>query len=184
MKASLTQLQEDSGTGPDLLSTRILKNCAKSLIRPITMLAREIMRTGEWPNLWKNHWVYPLHKKKSKSERDNYRGVHLTSQLSKVTERVLGRTFLPYLERIGAAGPCQFAYRKNRGLQDALAYLMMSWISSLSKGNLIGLSPNYAIFLDMFSILYKSFQEASRPQNCEMLSSHQRKHLRENLHLQ
>ena len=46
---------------------------------------------------------------------------------------------MPYLERIGAAGPCQFAYRKNRGLQDALAFLLMSWISSLSKGNLIGL---------------------------------------------
>ena len=103
------------------------------------MLARKMWNTGVWPDLWKYHWVHPLHKKKTKSDVKNYRGLHLTSQLSKVIERVIGRTFLPYLERIGAAGPCQFAYRKNRGLQDALAFLLMSWISSLSKGNLIGL---------------------------------------------
>ena len=65
--------------------------------------------------------------------------MHLTAQLSKSIERVLGGCFLPYLERIGAAGPCQFAYRKRRGLRDALAFLTMSWILALSKGDQVGL---------------------------------------------
>ena len=39
-------LDEDSSTGPDLLSTKILKNCVKSLTRPITMLARKMWNTG------------------------------------------------------------------------------------------------------------------------------------------
>ena len=70
------------------------------------MIARQILRSGEWLTSWGVHWVYPLHKRKSKSASTNYRASHLTTQVSKVIERVLGKLFLPYLEKIDAAGPC------------------------------------------------------------------------------
>ena len=77
----LNALKVDSGTGPDMLSTKILKHCAKSLALPITMIARKILSVGVWPECWKTHWIYPLHKKKKKSDPNNYRGIHLTSQI-------------------------------------------------------------------------------------------------------
>ena len=85
------------------------------------------------------HWLFPLHKKRAKSKPDNYRGIHLTAQLSKVSERVLGRLFLPFLEETCAFGPNQFAYTRGRGLHDALALATLRWIRALSAGRRIGL---------------------------------------------
>ena len=71
----------------------------------------------------------------------------------------MGRLYLPYLERIGAAGPCQFAYRKKRGLRDALAYLLLSWLLILSKCEQVALyCSNVSSAFDRVSadrLLYK-----------------------------
>ena len=39
-------LREDSSTGPDHLSTKILKYCDKSPERPITIMARKVLTSG------------------------------------------------------------------------------------------------------------------------------------------
>ena len=83
--------------------------------------------------------MYALYKKKIKSDPNNYRGIHLTAQLSKIAERILGKLFLPYLEQIEACGPNQFAYRKERGLRDALAFNLMSWIYMFHSEHRVGL---------------------------------------------
>ena len=62
----------------------------------------------------------------------NYRGIHLTAQLSKVVERMIKRLFEPYLERTIGFGPNQFAYRAKRGARDAIALLMMEWAEGYS----------------------------------------------------
>ena len=68
----------------------------------------------------------------------NYRGIHLTSQLSKLLERILRRIFLPTLERV-AFGSSQFAYRRGRGARDAIAFYVLSWIEAFNQGRKIGL---------------------------------------------
>ena len=42
-----------------------------------------------------------------------------------------------------AAGPCQFAYRKKRGLRGALAFLLLLWLLMLSKGEQVALYCSY-----------------------------------------
>ena len=85
----MEKLRIDSATGPDLLPARILKLCSAALALPVLLLTICILTTGEWPQLWRQHWVAPLHKKKSVYQPGNYRGIHLTAQLSKVVERLL-----------------------------------------------------------------------------------------------
>ena len=63
---------------------------------------------------------------------DNYRGVHLTSQLSKVVERLIGLSLLPYISHPLRTGSHQFAYVKQKGSKDALAILTLSWIAALN----------------------------------------------------
>jgi hypothetical protein len=130
----LKELREDSGTGPDLLPTRILRQCAAELALPVQMLTLTIIAAGIWPQSWLVHWVVPLFKKKSVYEPNNYRGVHLTVQLSKAVERLLKALFVPYLDRVSAFGPNQFAYTVGRGARDVLATLILNWISILVKG--------------------------------------------------
>ena len=47
--ATLRGLREDSGTGPDGLSARILKRCHSVLALPVAFLTRAILREGRWP---------------------------------------------------------------------------------------------------------------------------------------
>ena len=97
-------------------------------------MTMSILSSGEWPQLWRQHWVAPLHKKKSVYQPDNYRGIHLTAQLSKVVERLLKTLYSPYLSDISAFGPNQFAYTVGRGARDALALLMITWVQALGIG--------------------------------------------------
>ena len=110
----LSSLREDSGTGPDTLPAKILKYCAAQLAKPVAILAMRIIMMGVWPDAWREHWVIPLFKKGATFLAKNYRGIHLTAQLSKVVERLLKRLLEPYLERTIGYGPNQLAYRAKR----------------------------------------------------------------------
>ena len=79
------------------------------------------------------HWVIPLFRKKSVYDPANYRGIHLTSQISKVAERVIASLFVPQLIWTEAYGRNKFAYMPERGARDALAQLVLTWISMFSK---------------------------------------------------
>lgn len=117
----LAKLKLDSATGPDGISSRVLQFCAESRAFPLALTLRRVVHSGRWPDVWREHWLVPLFKKKARSDPRNYRGVHLTAHLSTVAERVLGRFFQPWFEQSGAYGPRQFAYTKDRGHRAALA---------------------------------------------------------------
>ena len=59
--------------------------------------------------------------------------MHLTSQLSKVLERVVGLDFLPYLAEPSKTGLNQFAYLKKKGARDLLALLTLEWLHAFNK---------------------------------------------------
>ena len=135
----LNKLRRDSATGPDGIAAAFLKRCASALARPLALLIRKMLTSGTWPAVWRFHRIVPLYKRKAKSDAANYRGVHLTAQLSKVVERIVGRMFLGKLQREGSFGERQFAYSIGRGHRDALALSVLSWLSSLESGYLVGL---------------------------------------------
>ena len=85
----LTLLDVSSSTGPDGVPSHVLKKCKVELAFPIALIAARIWRSGHWPTRWRLHWVHPLHKKSAVSNPANYRGIHLTSVLSKMVERIL-----------------------------------------------------------------------------------------------
>ena len=133
----LQQLDTTSATGPDLISSLVLQSCAEELAFPIATIARIIIREGVWPDAWRLHWLIPLFKRKARSDPANYRGIHLTSQLSKVVERILGSLIFPSLEDAGAYGENQFAYRKGKGYRDVLAWNTLTWLLALESNQVI-----------------------------------------------
>ena len=119
--------KERSATGPDGVPARVLKACANVLAKPLCELARRVLETGRWPEGWLQHWIVPLHKRGATHAAGNYRGAHLTSQLSKAAERLIGTRFKePFSTGPDAFGPNQFAYSQGKGSRDALAYLVLS----------------------------------------------------------
>ena len=134
----LKALDEDSGTGPDLLPALILRRCADELALPITLLSRLCLNSGRWPLCWRRHWIHPLHKRKSKADPRHYRGVHLTPQLAKVVERAIGGLFVPWLGEHGF-GEHQYAYSHGKSHRDVLAVNLCSWLLLMEDDHAVGL---------------------------------------------
>ena len=135
----LNSLDTCKATGPDLLPATLLKNCSDTLALPLTLLARSILARGTWPSPWKEHWLTPLHKKKSTSDPTNYRAVHLTSILSKTVERLYALTLVPYFERTNAYGTNQHAFRTKHSCQDLTTLLTCKWLYHFHDNKKIGL---------------------------------------------
>ena len=64
----LKELDPDKATGPDFLPARILKLCALELAPPVKTLAEKMVREGEWPDCWREHWLAPSFEKKDQSQ--------------------------------------------------------------------------------------------------------------------
>ena len=81
--------------------------------------------------------IVPIFKKGSAFNAGNYRGIHLTSVLSKVAERVIGARLTPFLQA-NAFGDNQWAFSKGLGSKDLVTMLMMTWILAVCSGQKIG----------------------------------------------
>ena len=84
------KLDSSKATGPDQISAGILKRIGNFIAMPFTRVCRRLFYEGCWPTIWKTHLIVPIYKKGSAFKADNYRGVHLTSILSKTNELPTG----------------------------------------------------------------------------------------------
>ena len=86
------------------------------------------------------HWICPLLTRGSPVNPDLYRGVYLTSQISKFVERVLAyRLIVPLARNLGICGENQFAYTRGRGARDVIAFLVMFWLFAFAAGKKVAL---------------------------------------------
>ena len=75
--------------GIDNLSSKLLKDAADMLVRPISQLCNLFIKLNSFPRSCEIAKVKPLFKKGSKTDPQNYRPISLLSILSKITERII-----------------------------------------------------------------------------------------------
>ena len=85
----LKELNPSKAAGPDGIDGTILKNCAPSFAKPLTLLFNTSFVTGCIPDEWKLASVVPVHKKGDKGCIENYRLISLTCLVMKVFERCI-----------------------------------------------------------------------------------------------
>ena len=73
----IKNLDPNKAHGYDDISVKMLKLCAPSICKPLTLLFENCVRSGEFPNVWKRSNIVPVHKKGDKQLIKNYRPVSL-----------------------------------------------------------------------------------------------------------
>ena len=111
IRRRLKSLRLDQATGPDGISAFFLRTLAEYLDVPLAIIIRRIFTEAIWPRKWQVHHISPLFKKGKVYQPGQYRGIHLTCILSKVTERVIGNPLVAFLEKHGY-GDSQWFFRK------------------------------------------------------------------------
>ncbi|CAM9365878.1 unnamed protein product, partial [Heterosigma akashiwo] len=112
----LQSLDVRKSVGPDGVSPRVLKHCARQLARPITRLFQKVGKSGEFPRSWKVVRVTPVYKKKDASLPENYRPISVLPTLATTFERVLMKQLSSFL--FGHIPPNQFGFLPGTGTVD------------------------------------------------------------------
>ncbi|KAJ7408787.1 hypothetical protein BTVI_58546 [Pitangus sulphuratus] len=86
----LLQLDPYKSMGPDGIHTRILKELADVIIKPLSMIFEWSWESREVPADWKLANIVPIFKKAKKEDPGNYRFVSLTLVPGNVMEIILG----------------------------------------------------------------------------------------------
>ena len=62
----IKNLDPNKAHGHDEISVKMLKLCTTSICKPLTLLFKNCLRSGKFPNVWKKGNIVPVHKKGDK----------------------------------------------------------------------------------------------------------------------
>ncbi|XP_050690070.1 uncharacterized protein LOC126982212 [Eriocheir sinensis] len=116
-----------------LITSRVLKNCAKELSEPLANIFSVCLEEKKWPAAWKEANVVPVHKKDSRTDPNHHRPISLLSAMGKVFEKMLAAVIGKHLTDNNLLSPYQFGFRAGRSTSDLLL-LSQEWQDSLDEG--------------------------------------------------
>ena len=137
VKKLLSSLNPNKAAGPDRISSRVLKELADELYRPLTTLFQNSLNSGLVPNQWKSALVTPIFKKGDKHNPANYRSVSLTSICCKVLEHIVAKALLCHLESNKILIENQHGFRQSCSCETQLLMFVDELLRSMSKGKQI-----------------------------------------------
>ena len=85
----IRSLNINKAHGHDDISVRMIKICDKAILEPLSIIYKNCIDTGIFPDSWKKSNIVPVHKKGDKQLLENYRPVSLLPILGKVFEKIL-----------------------------------------------------------------------------------------------
>ena len=138
----------------DGATNEVLKHSMFELSTVYSILFNHIELSGEFPEQWKSSFLVPLHKKGSRGDPDNYRGLAVGSNIGKFFTKCLNHKLKSFVEENNILSPHQFGFRDDFRTTDAIFSLRSVVNYYKSNGN----KPVYACFVD-FS---KAFDSISR----------------------
>ena len=133
MYQALSSLKISKSPGPDEIHPRILKELAKELSSPLTLLFNKSLQEGKLPDKWKIAEVRPIFKKGSKQQAGNYRPVSLTSVVCKVFEGFIRDAMYTHFISNNLLSSKQFGFCQGRSCVTQLLVTLHDWMSFLDN---------------------------------------------------
>ena len=85
----IKNLDPNKSHGHDMLSIPMLKLCDESIYKPLNLIFKSCLETGQFPSDWKKANVVPVFKKGDKQLLKDYHPISLLSITGKIFERLL-----------------------------------------------------------------------------------------------
>ena len=138
-KRLIEAIPSSKATGVDGVSARILKIAAPALAPSLAKLINICIASGTFPTAWKQAKVTPIHKQKSKTDKNNYRPISVLPVLSKIFERHLHNSLSTFLKDNNLLYSLQSAFRKHHSTETALIDIVDRMLLNLDDNRVNGL---------------------------------------------
>ena len=108
----IRNLGSKNSAGYDGLSSKLLKALAPVLIKTITLLINQSLRSGTFPDKLKIGKIIPIYKKDDPQKIENYRPISILPSLSKIFEKVVFEQLYTYFSTHNLLYTGQYGFRK------------------------------------------------------------------------
>ena len=120
VKKLLDRLDPNKASGPDDLSTRVLKYCSAEIAQVLACTINQSLIQAIISDDWRQANVAPIYKKGEKYDQANYRPVSLTCICCKTFEHILASKIVQHLSEHGILVESQHGFRSGRSCETQL----------------------------------------------------------------
>ena len=163
VKKKLKEMNASKAPGDDDINPALLKETSEEIAQQVTDLFRSSLDSGHVPEDWRSSNITPIHKKDSKTNAENYRGVHLTSQLCKLLEGLIKEDILEHLLKFKLIRESQHGFTPNKSCITNLLEFLEEITANIDEGN-----PCDIIYMDF----QKAFDKVPHARLIKKLEKH------------
>ena len=136
MKKYICKLKVRKSCGYDDIPASFIKVLKNDLAECLTVLVNKCISQSVFPSQMKLSNITPVHKKKDRLEKDNYRSINLLPIISKLLENAINDQIYEYMSNIFHT--LLSGFRKKHGCKDILCKLTEDWRKALDNKHNIG----------------------------------------------
>ena len=108
---ALVKLKNKNSSGPDNISTNLLKYISTTIMNPLSHILNLSFKTGYIPTCMKTAVIKPIFKKGKPDEFTNYRPISLLSSFSKLLEKIAANQMMKFLNKFKILYEHQYGFR-------------------------------------------------------------------------
>ena len=140
---AIQKSKNNKSPGLDNISNELLKNGGKGMNMSILSLFQRLIQMNATPSEWNKGIIIPIFKKGDRKDLNNYRGITLSSCVSKIFNRIIADTISGFLENNNTLSEVQGGFRKKYRCEDHIFTLKNIASCRREEGK-----PTYMAFLD------------------------------------
>ena len=125
-------------------------------MKPLSIIFKNYLQTGAFPNNWEKSNVVPIHKKGDKQLLQNYCPVLLLPICSKIFEKIIFNPMLEFLEENSLLCPHQSGFRSSDSCQSQLLSIVHDIYANFDQSPTLEVRAN---FLDISKAFDKVWRE-------------------------
>ena len=127
VKKKLKSLSITKSPGPDEIHSRLLRESADVLAKPLSMIYNSSIRSEQLPEQWKDAHISAIFKKGDRKQPNNYRPISLTSIVGKVLESIIRDKIINHMEANNLFSNKQYGFITGRSTTLQLLKVLDDW---------------------------------------------------------